>query len=356
VIQPRVLIRADGSTQMGLGHIVRMATLASAFIDESVGVTFAVQQNCGVAVDLLTSRGLKVEIVHAVGGTADDATETRQIASALDATLAIVDGYQFDAPYFSQLHDAGMFTCYVDDMFRSSAGCHAVLNNNVHADRASYRETLPPTALLGPRYALLADAFTLARRAVPSPSVTNVLVTMGGSDSTGQTEKVMAALALASPAPLRIRVVLGAANPLEYLARLEAAPRASSHELLIEYGVSDMAARMAWADVAITAGGTTCLELCCVGVPALAIAVADNQLGIVQRYGQLDLMVSLGWHGDVTASLIATRLDALCADASRRVAMVMAQHLTVDGKGKERVARALLEAHSSFAARVGGGS
>ena len=40
---------------------------------------------------------------------------------------------------------------------------------------------------------------------------------------------------------------------------------------------------MAWCDVAIAAGGTTTWELCCLGVPAILVDVAENQTAVAQH-------------------------------------------------------------------------
>ena len=42
----------------------------------------------------------------------------------------------------------------------------------------------------------------------------------------------------------------------------------------------NMAELMAWADVAISAAGSTAWELACMGLPAALIVVAENQTGI----------------------------------------------------------------------------
>jgi spore coat polysaccharide biosynthesis predicted glycosyltransferase SpsG len=165
---------------------------------------------------------------------------------------------------------------------------------------------------------------------------------MGGSDLTHQTLKVLSALQQVGD-PLEVQVVAGAGNDPAYLGEIEAAARSSaSHDVRVAHAVTDMARRMSWADLAITAAGSTCLELSCVGVPAIALATADNQRRVAEGCASRGLMVSLGWHEAVTPDDVARELNRLLRDDDARASMVHSQHLVVDGRGKERVARALL--------------
>jgi UDP-2,4-diacetamido-2,4,6-trideoxy-beta-L-altropyranose hydrolase len=266
--------------------------------------------------------------------------------------LWIIDGYQFSPSYVRAMHAGGGFVCLVDDVFSAADGCHALLNGNLYADEALYPPPHPATMLLGPRYALLADPFRAARRPVRVGPATKVLVTFGGSDATGQSRNVLAAVPLVDPSlpALDVCVVLGGANPRALVDELEGlVPAGGPHSVTIAYAVTDMAARMAWADVAVTAAGGTCLELACVGVPALVVPVADNQRRVAEACESLGLMRSLGWYEGVTPEGLARALDDLRRDAPLRASMVSSQHRLVDGEGKTRVARALSAAHAAWA-------
>jgi UDP-2,4-diacetamido-2,4,6-trideoxy-beta-L-altropyranose hydrolase len=100
--------------------------------------------------------------------------------------------------------------------------------------------------------------------------------------------------------------------------------------------VDDMAARMAWADLAIVAAGSTCWELACCGVPMIAIPVADNQLAVSEALSSLGVGVVLPQDGDVRGAV-----DQLIGDHARRAAMARRGRELVDGQGPLRVCRAL---------------
>ena len=97
---------------------------------------------------------------------------------------------------------------------------------------------------------------------------------MGGSDSANVTGKVIQAI-LPLEGELAVDVVVGSTNPhredVAALCKLRAG-------IVMHVQVSDMASLMARADLAIGAGGTATWERCFLGLPALTLAFADNQV------------------------------------------------------------------------------
>ena len=75
-------------------------------------------------------------------------------------------------------------------------------------------------------------------------------------------------------------VVIGGGNP--HRASLEAAAEGAGFPLRLVVNAPDMPARMAWADMAVCAGGSTNWELAWMGLPALIVVTADNQQGIAE--------------------------------------------------------------------------
>src|SRR5262249_17829448 len=107
------------------------------------------------------------------------------------------------------------------------------------------------------------------------------------------------------------------------------------------YAVDDMPALMAWADVAIAAGGSSGWELAFMGLPAVLVTVAENQRLIAESLQRAGTAVHLGWHTEVTPARIAEAVRELLSDRAQRQCMSQAGRLLVDGKGAARVVAAL---------------
>jgi UDP-N-acetylglucosamine:LPS N-acetylglucosamine transferase len=136
---------------------------------------------------------------------------------------------------------------------------------------------------------------------------------------------------------VELRVIAPDATALEAVRALDV-PAGSSVEASLP--VLDVEKLMTWADVVLSAAGTTVWELCCVGTPMALVIVADNQArnyelvlaaGLAAGLGRLPEVVG-GQLAALPAVLRTTGVNALGARAWK----------TVDGLGADRVARAVL--------------
>jgi spore coat polysaccharide biosynthesis predicted glycosyltransferase SpsG len=105
-----------------------------------------------------------------------------------------------------------------------------------------------------------------------------------------------------------------------------------------------MAELMAWADLAITAGGSTCWELACMGLPAMVLTYGKDQEPIAKGLQVADAAIWIGSGGSVSEELLRAAIQELVADEGRRLRMSGAARGLVDGQGAGRVLSVLEEA------------
>jgi RimJ/RimL family protein N-acetyltransferase len=166
--------------------------------------------------------------------------------------------------------------------------------------------------------------------------VTRVLVFFGGIDAGNYTSLALQALVNCHAIDWHVDVAIGAEHPNR--KQLEA--ECQRHGFACHVDTNQMAELMAAADLMIGAGGTASWERCCVGLPALAFSVADNQRRVVEHAALHGLVYAPG-RGPITASSIELHLKAL-VDNPRLLEMLSRNGLrAVDGLGVNRVVRAL---------------
>lgn len=337
---PHVVFRVDASARIGAGHLSRCLTLARALASEGARVSVASRAPTDHARAWIAREG------HALLAIAEDEDEiAASLERARDADLAVVDGYGFGPELLGALRAPGRVLAAFDDLGDRPLPVDAVLNGNLYGDAIDYAALAPGALLLvGAQHALVREEFTAARRlreTRPRPTLPHLLVTMGGADPTSETEKALAALDLLArrSIPLTATVVVGGSNPRAEALRAAAARLGPDVAVVVD--VTDMGARMAASDLALTAAGSTCLELACVGVAALAVVVADNQRGVAEAVARLGLGRVLGESPAVTAEAMAGAIADLLADPAARAAMEREQRARVDGQGAPRVAAAL---------------
>jgi UDP-2,4-diacetamido-2,4,6-trideoxy-beta-L-altropyranose hydrolase len=331
-----ILIRADASTSIGTGHVMRCLALAQAWQEANGQATFAMASEAPALEARLAAKGVDVVHLSAQPGSADDARQAAALARAKGATWIVVDGYHFGAEYQRALKDCDLHLLFVDDYGHASHYyADLVLNQNIYADESLYASREPGTRLLlGTRYAMLRREFWPWRgwrREIPQVAH-KVLVTMGGSDPDNATLKAIQAL----QAPgLEAKIVVGPANPnLETLRR---AVRDSGDRAQLLTTVDDMPGLMAWADLAVAAGGSTCWELAFMGVPSVVLVLAENQQAIAEELDRIGVALNLGWHGQVAPEHILRAVARLSASAGMRAKMARRGQELVDGEGADRV-------------------
>jgi len=338
MISTPCLFRADASPRMGIGHVMRCLALAQAVHAEkgrAVFLSHCESQSLHRRVETAGIRFLPLGERHPHPA---DLSTTLALLRELQAAWLVLDGYNFDPGYQQAIRGAGHRLLVIDDMAHFPE-YHAdlLLNQNINAGQLRYACGPDTTLLLGPRYALLRPEFLTWRgwrREIPRMA-RNLLVTMGGGDPDNVTLRIVRVLHRVRGIELEAKVVVGPASP--HTEELRQAVDGTDGRLHLLANVTDMPALMAWADVALAAGGSTCWELAFMGVPSMAIVLADNQRALAEELGRRGVVVNLGWHEKVTPTQITQAVTRLMADGSSRIEMACRGRELVDGEGTDRV-------------------
>ena len=276
----------------------------------------------------------------------DDLCATEQ----RDRVFVVLDGYHFDASYQRTIKNKGFRLLCIDDYGHAGQYCaDVILNQNLSADTSLYPNCSPYTRfLLGPEYALLRKEFFVWKswkRDIPVVAK-KVLVTMGGADHDNVTLKVVHELRETAIPNMEVAVLLGPANPHrdEIEHALNLAPFRSS--LLVS--VENIPEIMAWADVAIAAGGSTSWELAFMGLPSLLLILADNQQAICEKLEEAEVSVNLGWHNKTRIGAIAKVAVNVMKDEKARKIMSVKGRSLVDGAGGLEVVKCLKGGYITF--------
>lgn len=324
------LFRVDASASLGVGHLARSAVVARAM--RALGARVA-----------LASTDLPPAIASWLAG---DLT-IQDVDASIEGTLALVrrgapdlvvlDGYHLPPELAPALRTEGVRVAAIEDRLEVDPDVDLLIDANLYARQR--RPRAPRTDLLGPEYAMLRDAVRARRREALAAAAMprRVLVTFGGADPAGLLAPALEALSNVE-SHMDLRVVAPPANPRRSL--IDQVASRSPHAVTVLEGVPELADELASCDLVLCAAGTSVLEVCCVGVPAILVPVADNQLRVAATAVELGVGDSAG-PPPFSAERLARAVEDLMGDARRRSAMVRRQHALVDGHGARRVALAL---------------
>ena len=272
------VLRADASSSIGVGHVMRSLSLGEALIDEGFGVELV---SCGLAPSLqslATSCGIEVVEPSCAPRSSEDA----QFVLERNAAIVVVDGYEFSRDFFAALEASNTTFAVIDDNAETKAQSpNAVINQNPHASESLYAHMQgTPKLLLGLQYAMVRkEVREVAAMHLPTREG-EVFVAMGGADFLGLTAPIVEALVETG---LQIRVAVGHANTQrEHVQKLA---DQHGHVTLIEQ--QDYVSSLASAHVAVLAAGSSLWEACAVGTPSIGLVVADNQIASANAAAKL---------------------------------------------------------------------
>lgn len=338
-----LVIRADAGPEVGAGHLMRCLALAQAWRAAGGRVVFVVAESMPALAAEVAPLAEVVEIAAPVG-SAQDANQTLAVAGRCAAYWVVLDGHRFPPDYLLTVSSGGSRTLVIDDT-ASLAAFHAdvVLNHNASATSRLYANRAPGARLLlGPRHTLLRESFRRYRgvaRDVPQ-TASRVLVTLGGGDIADEVQAVLGALANVGAGDLDVVVAAGfTGSARDVLTRtLPSVP----FKVRLAAAGEDQADLMAWAHVAVSAGGTSSLELAFMGVPSVTLVLSENQRSNAAALERAGVTIDAGIIEQVGSSRLAQTIDDLAIDRERRASMSRRGRSLVDGRGAERIVSLLL--------------
>jgi UDP-2,4-diacetamido-2,4,6-trideoxy-beta-L-altropyranose hydrolase len=344
-----LIIRADASTQTGTGHIMRCIALAQAWQERGGHVIFLSHCKNDKLRHRIIHEGSHFEPIHKPYPDPSDLDQTiRKLSStkkdrSSDVWL-ILDGYHFHPDYQKNIVESGHKLLVIDDYnHHPHYHAHILLNQNIHAPELKYSCNIDTVKLLGTKYILLRKEFLNYinwKRAIPEKA-NKVLVTLGGGDPDNVTLKVINALNRINESNLNVKVVIGPANPNVESLKKELVFSKFSYEIL--NFAKNMPELMTWANVAISAGGSTCWELCYFGVPFIVIILAKNQWDIGNGLDGVGAAKCLGWHEDISSANISQSLLDLLNNDTKLESMSRRSQDLLDGRGSKRIVNSILE-------------
>lgn len=298
----------------------------------------------------LRQGGTEIVRIEGQAGTGADAAATRALAESREAAALVLDGYVFDEAYMEAVAGPAPLVA-IDDAPRSSwYPVELLLNQNLHASAADYAGRTPGAhLLLGPAYALIRQEFRRQEPRMPGTGPTRVLVTLGGADPSNVTRTAIHALEALAGGSFSVRVLVGPLN--RWADELARSARAAGPHVELRVAPADVPALMGWADLAVSAAGSTTWELLHLGVPLILVTLAENQREIAASLAAAGVAEVLGWHAGITTASIASAVTSLAGDLERRRAMGERGREMVDGRGADRVAEAIGSLASAGAAR-----
>ena len=339
-----IIFRADGGSFMGLGHVMRLLTIADEVKKQNREVLFVLaDENVS---SLVRERGFAYVVLNTRYDTLEE--ELPMLLSLIkekNAKAIVVDSYFVTPPYLHTLREA-VKTVYIDDLAAFPYDVDVLINYNIYAgdlDYESQRRDGRKLCLGCDFVPLRAEFLKEKKEALPfHEQVEEVLLSTGGSDHYGLAKKIMERLAVTDDFSKRsFHIVSGMANP--FLKDLQELSNRYAN-IKLHVNEKNMAGLMKGMDLAISAGGSTLYELAAMGVPTICFWFAENQKRLVESF--VKNKMTLGGYDFLSSERnmlagIEKDFHLLCEDTHLREKLRQRAKQLVDGEGAKRIANLL---------------
>ncbi|MBW7989195.1 MAG: UDP-2,4-diacetamido-2,4,6-trideoxy-beta-L-altropyranose hydrolase [Planctomycetes bacterium] len=326
----KILILTEYGGDIGYGHISRCTSIYQAFEERGLMPELIVHGENHIEgllagkryqlFDWINNRELLIEVLR-------------------DCDIAFVDSYLAGAEIYELVSEQVGAAVYFDDDLRIDYPKGIVLNGAISAEELNY------PAREGDRYLLGASYFPLRKEFCNVPvkkirrEVETLMVTCGGSDMLNLTPAIQTFLNKTYPNLQKKIIVTRLFSNLAEIKKLQG----DNTELLCDLNAVDFRSVMQDSDIAISAGGQTLYELASVGVPTVAICVAENQLQNISGWNKSGSMEYTEIYRDKRfLSNLDTALKVMMSYDKRLEYSVKSREL-IDGRGAQRVCDLLLQ-------------
>lgn len=340
-----VLIRADGSSTLGLGHITRCLALAYAFAERGAQPVFVSKQFDSRVHQRVLEAGFAYHPIPPGLSLEEDATGLIGLARDRAARLVVVDLSNTvvtarPTAYAGYLRRVARDcdAIIIDDLTRAVFPQALVVNPNPGVHEAEYDSTHRPAFLLGPAYAMLHPAFRDAAKGRPPPEgpVKTAAVALGGGAlGYDALHRVLMGLRQGLGPDVGVSVVAGADS--ETAGRIASDFAAFTGPCAVLSNLPHLADLFRKADLAIVSGGVTKFESAASGAATVMLAQVDHQETWAKAFEHAGASLYAGPTAAVTLSSIAEVSRALSQDAGLRRRLVERATTLVDGWGAARV-------------------
>lgn len=338
-------IRADANDTIALGHIMRCISIAIQIKELGHDVIFILSDT--YACSFLDSYNMKYIVLGSVWNDKEaEIDKLSAVTGKMKIDILLVDSYEVTTKYLAELKKH-VKTVYLDDLCKEAYDVDMLINYS-RADAEECYESLycragkMPHKLAGIQYTPIKKEFAeYGAIYEQNAEVTDILVTTGGTDPKGISCRVLEKLCVMPEIKdINIHVIIGPFYSNELIEKLEETLKKSKAgvTVILHRNVTNIASIASRCQVAVSAAGTTLLELCAVGVACVGIALNDSQKPLV-TYLYKHEAIDMGICDD--CERIADSVLKMVNSYDMRKSFSLKARKVNDGKGAMRIARAL---------------
>lgn len=289
----RVVFRADGYKERGMGHIYHCLTLAYRMTGHEI--MFVTNRNHKEGYEKLKNSFLPVYAI-------EREEEFYEFLKTYQPDVVVNDCLNTTKEHVLKLKELSKKVITIEDLGEGALYADAVINALYNVDAPNKNH------YVGADYVCIRDEFLTRRPKEFSEKVQNVLVMFGGTDPSNLTSKIykIAERLQMEETKMEIHFITGSG----YSASENQVITDVEKRIFVHNNVQNVSEYMERADIAFTSQGRTVFELAVMGVPA--IVLAQNQREQMHTFAQMENgFMNLGLGKDATDDTILSTFQWL---------------------------------------------
>lgn len=275
-----ILFRADSSSFIGTGHIMRDLVLAKQYKTENI--IFAVRELDGNINYKIDEDGYSKVVLKT-----NDFEELDKIIKKLNIDLIIIDHYEINYDFEKKLKESNPNSkiFVLDDTYEKHF-CDILLNHNISADEKKYENLVPNNCELrcGSKYTLIREEFLEAKKQKnkikKDKRIKTIFIAMGGADHSNINIDILKTIKkVRKNHKQNIKVNIVTTNANKNLERLKEYCK-NKKWINLHINSNKIAELMIKSNFAIVTPSVTVNEVYYLGLPIISIKTAKNQMDI----------------------------------------------------------------------------
>jgi UDP-2,4-diacetamido-2,4,6-trideoxy-beta-L-altropyranose hydrolase len=334
-LKAEVIIRADGSADTGMGHVVRCLALAD-MLKGKFRVTFAICKPDAQTSSLIREVVDELIELPVAKNLLEDAKKL--LSHVNPGNIIVLDGYIFKTDYQESLLAGGCKLVCIDDL-RSWHHCaDAIINHAEGVLPGDYKNELYTGVYTGLEYVLLRKQFLSKSSSVKEiKKPEKVFISMGAADVNNLTMK-FAEVLIGMDGVKEIHLMLGSVNPnIGEVTALAEKTENVKVQMHVNISATELYDLIRKCDVSICPASSISLESCATGIGLVTGFTADNQHGILNGISKFKAGYNLGNMIDISVEELSVQLKRLFSHPAVFNEMIRNQQKMIDGRSPERI-------------------
>ncbi len=331
-----ILFRCDGTQDGGWESLYQCLSFAAALQRRRRGTHFfSYLDPLSLAHVINRANNEWTAAEHRVG-EANDIGTTINLIRKIGAAAVVVGSDTATPDYLEELRASKAYILVFDSKAGTVLPADLVVNPFLSPIRKNFKVKVGGQILAGRKYALVRGVFRRQRtiRATEQPAPFRALVAFGDDDAGDQTLERTEQLLQIDKVD-KVSILARYHHPRFDEIKDFCGTTSGRVELITES--KEMMTRLVRSHFALTGGETWALEMCCTGLPQLAISHGAKHTANAKRMDDEGMSTYLGESSKVSFDMLKEAVDTLLDDPMERLSMSRCARNLVDGRGGDRI-------------------